>query len=439
MTCSLTKGVCGVVAALACLALLPPLVAAAQPAAAEGGEPAAEPDYREITTYMIDKPAMLEPIHKLSAADLDEEGVVIADAEWQNECASILIDPGLGGVVFDQDLELPGSLAICYGTDVEVFGNVRLGQGLTSLSGVNIVGTLTAGGEIDITEWALFGHSVSTSDKLKVDGQLVAYSAAICNELDCRDAIVFEDLTVGRGILCKGDLRVEGDIMCGLGNLQVYGNLSCDGDVTSQGYIYAAWGGITAGGDILCRTDCLAGCGIEAGGTIDAGGLILAALNPGFSKSGGAIRSGGRINGRIAPWPPATIRPAPAPRIKAETRSEPATSAYDEVSLGHWSYRALDYLCRSGVLEGYPEGFFRDPSQTEEVELDFLTDQQAAAAECGDPSRGQRILTRYEFAQAIARLRDTVAPDDNSYPEYVHILVESLTDEYYYQLQEIGH
>lgn len=54
------------------------------------------------------------------------------------------------------------------------------------------------------------------------------------------------------------------------------------------------------------------------------------------------------------------------------------TRAYDDVPLDHWAYAALDSMAEQGVLEGYPEGFFK----------------------------GQRSLTRYEFAQAIARLLD---------------------------------
>jgi len=57
-----------------------------------------------------------------------------------------------------------------------------------------------------------------------------------------------------------------------------------------------------------------------------------------------------------------------------------ARSAYDDLPTDHWAYSMLDQLCRDGVLEGYPEGFFN----------------------------GSRLLTRYEFAQAVARLLDTV-------------------------------
>jgi hypothetical protein len=57
-----------------------------------------------------------------------------------------------------------------------------------------------------------------------------------------------------------------------------------------------------------------------------------------------------------------------------------AASAYDDVPTDHWTYSVLDCLSEEGVLEGYPGGFF-----------------------CGD-----RVLTRYEFAQAVARLLDTM-------------------------------
>jgi hypothetical protein len=54
------------------------------------------------------------------------------------------------------------------------------------------------------------------------------------------------------------------------------------------------------------------------------------------------------------------------------------TTAYDDVPIDHWGYAALAGLTEAGVLEGYPEGFFT----------------------------GSRVLTRYEFAQSIARLED---------------------------------
>ncbi|MCC7478054.1 S-layer homology domain-containing protein, partial [bacterium] len=36
-----------------------------------------------------------------------------------------------------------------------------------------------------------------------------------------------------------------------------------------------------------------------------------------------------------------------------------AQSAYDDVPRDHWAYNALDYLTERGVLEGYPDGFFK--------------------------------------------------------------------------------
>jgi hypothetical protein len=417
--------------------MLLPVALPAQQAADDAEAQLREPGYAGISIRLIGKPAMLEPMRTITADDLDRDGLVVEQDDRLADAASILVGPHLGKVVFGRGLDLPGSLAICEGSACEVLSDVSLGQYLISLSPLYVLGNLSSAGEIDIAGGLSVTGDISTPVSLGTDSDLAAGGNVSCYALGSDDTRIEQDLTVDGGVFCMGNLWVGGGISCGELALQVYGHLSCDGDIASQGFIYAAWGGITAGGDILCRTDCLAGCGIEAGGTIDAGGLILAALNPGFSKSGGAIRSGGKINGQIAPWPPAIIRPRPVTQIKAETRSETTTSAYDEVPLGHWSYRALDYLCRSGVLEGYPEGFFRDPSQTEEGELDFLNDQRYAAAERGDSSRWQRILTRYEFAQAIARLQDTVLPGDKSYPEVVHILEAALVDEYYDQLQEI--
>jgi hypothetical protein len=83
-----------------------------------------------------------------------------------------------------------------------------------------------------------------------------------------------------------------------------------------------------------------------------------------------------------------------------------AASAYDDVPRDHWAYNALDYLTERGVLEGYPDGFFK----------------------------GDRTLTRYEFAQAVARLLDSIEGGD----ENVNIMAESLRAEFSDQLAELG-
>lgn len=51
-------------------------------------------------------------------------------------------------------------------------------------------------------------------------------------------------------------------------------------------------------------------------------------------------------------------------------------SAYADVPTDHWAYRAIESFGDLGALDGYPEGFFG----------------------------GERLLTRYEFAQAMVRL-----------------------------------
>jgi hypothetical protein len=53
-----------------------------------------------------------------------------------------------------------------------------------------------------------------------------------------------------------------------------------------------------------------------------------------------------------------------------------AQQPFADVPLNHWAYNAVNSLAEKGVLEGYPEGTFG----------------------------GKKYLTRYEFAQAIARL-----------------------------------
>ncbi|MCB1218682.1 hypothetical protein KDL44_14960 [bacterium] len=68
-------------------------------------------------------------------------------------------------------------------------------------------------------------------------------------------------------------------------------------------------------------------------------------------------------------------------------------SVYSEVEFSHWAYDAVRYFIDSGYLEGYPKHFF-----------------------CRD-----RIFTRYEFAQAIARLLDTISDLDDPDPYDIQI------------------
>jgi len=84
-----------------------------------------------------------------------------------------------------------------------------------------------------------------------------------------------------------------------------------------------------------------------------------------------------------------------------------AQTSYEDVPTDHWAYNALDYLTERGVLEGYPDGFFK----------------------------GDRTLTRYEFAQAIARLLDTI--DATNPDEQVRIMAETLRAEFSDQLAQM--
>src|SRR5688572_27331918 len=85
-----------------------------------------------------------------------------------------------------------------------------------------------------------------------------------------------------------------------------------------------------------------------------------------------------------------------------------AADSYEDVQPDHWAYNALDYLTEQGVLEGYPDGYFK----------------------------GDRTLTRYEFAQAIARLLDTI--NTNGGDEQVNIMAETLRAEFSDQLAEMN-
>jgi len=55
-----------------------------------------------------------------------------------------------------------------------------------------------------------------------------------------------------------------------------------------------------------------------------------------------------------------------------------AAGPFADVPVDHWAYNAIEQLAQAGLIEGYPDGTFK----------------------------GQKALTRYEFAVAIARLLD---------------------------------
>ena len=82
-----------------------------------------------------------------------------------------------------------------------------------------------------------------------------------------------------------------------------------------------------------------------------------------------------------------------------------ATGPYEDVPTDHWAYDALDYLTGRGVLEGYPDNFFK----------------------------GDRTLTRYEFGQAVARLLDSIPQSDSG----VQLMAETLRAEFSDQLAEL--
>jgi len=58
-----------------------------------------------------------------------------------------------------------------------------------------------------------------------------------------------------------------------------------------------------------------------------------------------------------------------------------AQGAFSDVPSGHWAYQAVDTLSKAGLIEGYPDGQFK----------------------------GDRQMTRYEFAMAIARMMQSPA------------------------------
>ena len=67
------------------------------------------------------------------------------------------------------------------------------------------------------------------------------------------------------------------------------------------------------------------------------------------------------------------------------------TTLFPDVAANHWAYEAVSDLSRRGLVEGYPDGTFG----------------------------GDRLLTRYEFAQIVYRaIQDGVTVDDRLVTEF---------------------
>jgi hypothetical protein len=81
---------------------------------------------------------------------------------------------------------------------------------------------------------------------------------------------------------------------------------------------------------------------------------------------------------------PALVAPIVAPSL-APTASAQAPAEYPDVPLDHWAYNAINKLSAAGILEGYPNGQYQ----------------------------GNRAMTRYEFAVAIARLLQNLPQGGN--------------------------
>ncbi|MEZ5337322.1 MAG: S-layer homology domain-containing protein [bacterium] len=72
--------------------------------------------------------------------------------------------------------------------------------------------------------------------------------------------------------------------------------------------------------------------------------------------------------------------------LASEATASPGQSDFAPVPTDHWAYPALQHLSERGLLNGYPDGFFK----------------------------GDRPLTRGEFAEAMSRMLPVDAADSQS-------------------------
>jgi hypothetical protein len=86
--------------------------------------------------------------------------------------------------------------------------------------------------------------------------------------------------------------------------------------------------------------------------------------------------------------------------------------SFDDVDKAHWAYDAVEYLASKGLVEGYPDGTFK----------------------------GERTLTRYEFAMVIARAYakiEDMALGGNAASVDVEAILNQLMDEFGPELDEL--
>ena len=71
-----------------------------------------------------------------------------------------------------------------------------------------------------------------------------------------------------------------------------------------------------------------------------------------------------------------------APQLTSVAHAQTAVAEYPDVPRGHWAYEAINKLSQAGIIEGLPNGNYY----------------------------GNKPMTRYEFAVAIARLLERIGP-----------------------------
>jgi hypothetical protein len=105
------------------------------------------------------------------------------------------------------------------------------------------------------------------------------------------------------------------------------------------------------------------------------------------------------------------IRPSFNARVLASKQQE---SPFVDLPTSHWAYASVTYLQKRGIIEGYPDGYFR----------------------------GKRSLTRYEFAvavkRALDRLFDAQPEPGKSLSAKERILLVELQDEFRIELRALG-
>ena len=85
-----------------------------------------------------------------------------------------------------------------------------------------------------------------------------------------------------------------------------------------------------------------------------------------------------------------------------------SAESFSDVPKDHWSYEALDYLAKNGVIEGYTDGTFQGNRTMSRYEMAAITARAMQAANLDIGARAVLEKLETEYGSELATLRAQV-------------------------------